>query len=207
MLKDRYHLSFEATSNPVDFTQAFVAQQDLAAQIYARSTSLVRCNSSALPLKTSLSKVVLVTPGNNADGSGAVASGDSDTEDSVTGSSYTSIVEAISPDGNLEVIEIQFHANVTLSLESQKIIEAAPVVILATRNALLSTHQKQLGLELGKKLGKKVNRHSDVRALRLSGRRRRNPELHHDIRTYSTCIQGSCGYYVRVETSAWTTSS
>ena len=155
-LKDKHMLSFEQDDKPIDSREIFLDQQRIAADIYAKSTALVRHTSTTFPLSKDLTKIILLTPAQIDLGSGAIESGHPDTEDSVTGTSYTAIIEAISPDSRLEVVEIQFHKDIALSPDSEKMIDTAPAVILATRNALLNAHQREFGLALGRRLGEKL---------------------------------------------------
>jgi beta-N-acetylhexosaminidase len=155
-LKSKYDLSFESTTSATDQKQLFDQQKNYASMIYQQSTTLVRHNPATFPIKTELSKLVLITPAQLASSSGAVDSGDSDVEDCVTGSSYIAVIEAVSSNSSLEVVEIQFHQDVPLSPESEKIINTAYTVILATNNALINTHQRDFGKALGRKLGGKL---------------------------------------------------
>lgn len=153
-LKSKY-LEKQETEDSVDFEEIFARHLSLASGIYAKSTTVVRHDPSFFPLSKSLRKIVLITPGESHEGGGAVESGDEDKEDFVAGPTYTSLIEDTNP-GYLEVIEIKFQKDTPLSPESEKVMEQASAVILATRNATLSAYQKDLGLSLGKKLGSKL---------------------------------------------------
>ncbi|KAF4622740.1 hypothetical protein G7Y89_g14287 [Cudoniella acicularis] len=131
-----------------------VAQAALAADIYAKSTTVVRAEPGLIPISTysTKTKIVFVSPGKTPTGGGAVGSGEEKTRKPHTPSSYINLIRVHSPDA----IDIRFHSSAHLSVEEETQIAAADIVIFATRNASLSPYQKDFGLSLGKKYGEKL---------------------------------------------------
>ena len=154
-VKSKYLLNPEFKTITSEPGSMFARHTLLASAIYVKSTTLVRHDPKFFPMSINLRKVVLVTPGKLHHGGGVVESGDGDVEDHVLGPTYTSLIEEVNP-GYLEVIEIQIHEDIPLSPGSEKIIEEAAAVILATKSAMLSPYQKSFGLSLGKKIGGKL---------------------------------------------------
>ena len=124
-------------------------QAALAAEIYAKSTTVVRSVPGLLPLSSkSINKLVFVSPGKSPAGGGAVESGEEKTREPYTPSSYIDVLRA----QHLGITEIRFHENIALTAEEENLISEAEIVIFATRNAILSLYQKDLGLSLGTRL-------------------------------------------------------
>ncbi|KAF8865716.1 putative beta-N-acetylglucosaminidase [Acephala macrosclerotiorum] len=127
-------------------------QEAMAAEVYAKSTTLVRSEPGALPISKLVKKIVFVSPGKTPAGGGAVDSGEEKTRESYTPATYINVLQRHNPN----IIEIRFYDGTPLSAEEEKHIFEADTVILATRNASLSPYQKEFGLSLGKKLGKNL---------------------------------------------------
>lgn len=154
-LKTTYLSDHNSTSTN-DFKGLIDRQRALASEIYAKSATIVRSDPDFFPLSPKLRKVVLITPGDSHKGGGAVEDFDNyEEDDAITGPTYTSLIEDINP-GYLEVIEIKFNDGIRLSTESEKVIEQASVVILATRSAELRPYQKEFGLSLATNIGSKL---------------------------------------------------
>lgn len=153
-LKTKYR-SDQDSATAHDLKKMIDRHSTLASEIYAKSTTVVRYDPGSFPLSPKLRKVVLITPERSHNGGGAVESPDEDQEDTISGSTYTSLIEDINP-GYLEVIEIKFHEGIPLSAESEKVIEQSAAVILATRSATLSPYQKEFGLSLATKVDSKL---------------------------------------------------
>jgi beta-N-acetylhexosaminidase len=85
-------------------------------------------------------------------GGGAVESGEEKTREPYTPATYIDLLRARNP----SIVDVRFHDSIPLSADSEKAIDEADTVIFATRNASLSPYQKDFGLSLGKKLGKKL---------------------------------------------------
>jgi beta-N-acetylhexosaminidase len=131
------------------------AQEELASEIYAKSTTVVRSEPGVFPIsKDPAGKIVFVSPGKTPLGGGAVQieSGEEKTRGPYTPAAYINLLQAHNP----SIIDIRLYHSVPLSAESEKIIAEADTVIFATRSASLSPYQKEFGLLLGKKLGKKL---------------------------------------------------
>lgn len=129
------------------------AQATLASQIYAQSTTLVRSEPGVLPIsKNPATKVVFLSPGKEHPIGGVVASGEEKTREPYTPAQYIDLLKTQNP----STADIRFYDSVPLSPEMEKSIEAADAVIFATRNASLSSYQKEKGLSLGRKLGNKL---------------------------------------------------
>jgi beta-N-acetylhexosaminidase len=102
--------------------------------------------------KDSATKIVFVSPGKTPAGGGAVDSGEEKTREPHTPASYIKSLKSYNP----STIDIRFLDSIPLSSESEESIEEADVIIFATRNASLSPYQKDFGLSLGKKFGRKL---------------------------------------------------
>lgn len=121
-------------------------QAKMVAEIYAKSTTLVRSALGVLPISAGTSKkIVFINMGNSSSHGGVVKSGVesgtettiSDTYISVLQSHDLNIQDLTSQKGNMEKIE-------------------ADVVILATNNARLDPHQREYARSLGRLLGDKL---------------------------------------------------
>ncbi|TVY27097.1 Beta-hexosaminidase [Lachnellula hyalina] len=124
----------------------------LARDIYAKSTTVVRCSADILPLpRNGATKIVFVNPRKAAAGSGAVESGEEKTRTPYPPVEYINILQA----QNQSIKNVQFHEGTSIS-EVENQLDDADIAILATRNAWLTPAQKSLGLALGKKFGKKL---------------------------------------------------
>jgi beta-N-acetylhexosaminidase len=129
-------------------------QAGLAADIYAKSTTVVRSEPGSIPLSphTMNTKLVFVSPGKTPVGGGAVESGEEKTREPYTPASYIDLIQVHNPGA----IDVRFHDGFKLSREEEKHMADSDVIIFATRNASLSPYQKDLGLSLGKKYGNKL---------------------------------------------------
>ncbi|RFU26927.1 hypothetical protein B7463_g9397, partial [Scytalidium lignicola] len=131
-----------------------VAQATLVADIYAKSTTVVRAEPDLIPISpySTKTKIVFVSPGKTPASGGAVESGEEKTREPYTPALYIDLIRVHSPDA----IDIRFHPSAHLSAEEEAQIDAADIIIFATRNASLSPYQKDFGLSLGKKYGEKL---------------------------------------------------
>ena len=128
-------------------------QTSLASEIYAKSTTVVRSVPGSFPLSSDpKKKIVFVSPGKTLVGGGAVASGEEKTREHYTPASYIDLLRVQNPN----IIDVRFHGGIAVSADDEKHITEANAVIFATRNASLSSYQKDYGLALGKKLGEKL---------------------------------------------------
>lgn len=127
-------------------------QETMAAEVYAQSTTLVRSAVGIIPIASNSRKIVFISPGKSLPDGGVVESGEEKTREPHTPSTYINVLRAHEPN----IIDIRFYDSVELSIEDEKHISLADTIILATRNASLSTHQKKLGLFLGRKFGKNL---------------------------------------------------
>jgi beta-N-acetylhexosaminidase len=131
-----------------------LGQAQLAAEVYAKSTTVVRGEAGLIPISpyTARMKVVFVSPGKTLLSGGAVESGEEKTRESCTPDSYIDLIRVHNPDA----IDIRFHDGLEFSAEEEKNIIESDVIIFATRNASLSPYQKAFGLSLAKKYGNKL---------------------------------------------------
>lgn len=155
-IKDKYLTASRSATSQRDVATGdskMNAQITLASEIYAQSTTLVRSETGVLPIsKDPKTKIVFVSPGKQPPVGGAVDSGEEKTREPYTPAQYIDILKTQNP----STVDVRFFDSISLSPESKKSIEDADIVIFATRNASLSTYQKQFGLSLGKKLGGKL---------------------------------------------------
>jgi beta-N-acetylhexosaminidase len=155
-LKARY-LSWDGSIIPkstlVDAETRNARQFTFASEMYAKTTTVVRSQPQSFPIsKDPRTKIVFISPGKTPVGGGAAGSGEEKTRVPYTPASYIDVLQS----QNSSIKDIRFLDSVPLSRETEKDIEEAEVVIFATRNASLSKYQKDVGLSLGKKLGKKL---------------------------------------------------
>lgn len=129
-------------------------QAALAARIYAESTTLVRSEPGMVPISpyTVKMKITFVSPGKTPVGGGAVESGEEKTREPYTPASYIDLIRV----HNQDAVDIRFYDGFKLSAEEETHIADSDTIIFATRNASLSSYQKDFGLSLGKKYGKKL---------------------------------------------------
>lgn len=129
-------------------------QAALAADVYAKSTTVVRNETGLIPVSPTSAgmKVVFVSPGKAPLGGGAVESEEEKTREPYTAASYIDLIRVHNPDA----IDIRFHDGSQLAAEEEKQVAESDVIIFATRNASLSPYQKDFGLSLGKKFGNKL---------------------------------------------------
>lgn len=137
---------------PVEASERNAKEAKLATEIYAKSTTIVRSDADVFPISPNTKSIVFVSPGKLVVGGGAVESGEEKTREPHTPATYIDILRT----QNANVVNITFVAGSALSTEDESHIEDADVVILATRNASLSSYQKEFGMSLGKKLGRKL---------------------------------------------------
>lgn len=131
-----------------------IKQAALAADVYAKSTTVVRSEAGLIPISpyTSRMKVVFVSPGKTPIGGGAVESGEEKTREPYTPASYIDLIRVHNPDA----VDIRFHDGFQLSTEEEKHIADSNFIIFATRKVSLSPYQQEFGLSLGKKFGNKL---------------------------------------------------
>ena len=154
-LKDRYLFSNSPipTSTLATSEARNTKQSSLASEIYAKSTTVVRSVPRSFPLSSyPKKKIVFVSPGKAPVGGGAVESGEEKTREYYTPASYIDLLRAQDPN----VLDVRFHGGTAISADGENQIAEADAVIFATRNASLSSYQKEYGLALGKKLGEKL---------------------------------------------------
>lgn len=152
-LKEKYVSRETIPALTVEASDARNARQaSTASEIYAKSTTLVRSVSRAIPVFPSGKRIVFVSPGKTPPGGGAVESGQEKTRAPYTPNSYIDILRAQYPG----ITEVRFLDGAKPSTEEDSQIENADIVILVTRNATQSPYQKDYGLALGKKLGSKL---------------------------------------------------
>jgi len=129
-----------------------VRQAALAADWYSKSTTVVRSEKGTIPIRSTHTKVVFVSPGKTPVAGGAVESGEEKTREAYTPASYIDLIQVHSP----KAIDVRFHDSIQVSPEEEKHIADADIIIFATRNASLSSYQKEFGLTLGRKYGDKL---------------------------------------------------
>jgi len=153
-LKAKYLQSFNTLPNSFleNLSTQSTRQDNLAFEIYSKSTTVVRSDPKYFPLETTTKKICFLGPGKTAIPGGAVESGQEKTREPHTPSSYIDLLQTRNPN----IIDIPYHDGIALPPESEQSITEADAVILATRNANLSPYQKNMGLSLGKRLGKKL---------------------------------------------------
>ncbi|UNI18334.1 Beta-N-acetylhexosaminidase [Purpureocillium takamizusanense] len=125
-------------------TQGF----ELASGVYRAAATLVRSRPDFLPVSPS-ALTVFVSPGPNIPvGGGAVDSGDATLPTRVpwVKSAFADTIRH----HNGDVVDIRF-TETGLTDEQWKQVTDADVVILATRNALESPYQKEMGLEIARR--------------------------------------------------------
>ena len=128
-------------------------QTTLATELYEKSTTIIRSEPGSIPRPPKPSeKIVFLSPGRTPSLGSAVDSGEEKTRDSYTPATYIDIIRAYSP----HTVDIRFFDGISLAPEDGEKIADADTIILATRNASLSSYQKELGTKLGKRYGKKL---------------------------------------------------
>ncbi|KUJ20071.1 putative beta-N-acetylglucosaminidase [Mollisia scopiformis] len=128
-------------------------QAKMAAEIYAKSTTLVRSENGLLPISSNCNKkTVFISPGKTPPGGGAVEIGEEKTREPYTPDSYIDVLHAHDP----TIAHIRFRDGIEMPPEEEKLVLEADTLIFATRNATQSPYQKKLGLSLGEKFGKKL---------------------------------------------------
>ncbi|PBP22779.1 hypothetical protein BUE80_DR006356 [Diplocarpon rosae] len=128
-------------------------QAQLASEVYAESTTVVRSVAGSFPISTeSVKNIVFISPGKAPPGGGAVESGEETTREPFKPATYIETLRVQDPN----IVNIQFNDGIPLSAAEEKQVEEAEVVILATRNASFSPYQKNYGLMLGKKFGDRL---------------------------------------------------
>ena len=121
---------------------------ELASGVYRAAATLVRSQSGVLPLSPTAS-TVFVSPGPNIPvGGGAVDSGDATLPTRVpwVKSAFADTIRQ----NNADIVDIRF-TETGLTEEQWEQVTDADVVILATRNALESPYQKEMGLEIARR--------------------------------------------------------
>jgi beta-N-acetylhexosaminidase len=151
-LKTKYLSSKNNLSNerPVDKS----AQEKMASEIYAQSTTLVRSDPGIFPIsKDPSAKIAFISPGKTPLGGGAVESGEQKTREPYTPEAYIDILRAQNP----SILDLRFdESKSNWTSDCDKAIAEAETIIFASRNASLSQYQKDFGLYLGSKYGKKL---------------------------------------------------
>ncbi|TVY80820.1 Beta-hexosaminidase A [Lachnellula suecica] len=134
-------------------------QERLASQIYAKSTTVVRSSLGVTTTSSGIlqlpklpedgTKIVFLSPKKGSVG-GAVESGEEKTRVPHTPKEYINLLRT----KNRDIKHIEYDK--ALSRHDSKSVDDAEIVILATRNAIINTEQKALGLHWGKKLGERL---------------------------------------------------
>lgn len=153
-LKERF-LSKSAIHSDVIFDRANMNSRHatLAAEIYAKSATVVRRTSGSIPIvKSSGRGVVFLSPGKTPLPSGVVDSGEEKTREPYISADFLSVLRAYD---NLTVDQ-KYYDEEYIPEEILSLVDTADTVILCTRNGSLSPYQKRMGLELGKRLGEKL---------------------------------------------------
>ncbi|KAL7788171.1 glycoside hydrolase family 3 protein [Trichoderma ceciliae] len=122
--------------------------ENLAHNVYANATTLVRAQEGLLPLM-STTKIAFVSPGPDVPIGGAVDSGTLPTRVPWIGDAFGERIRKRAP----QMSDVRFTGSI-LTDEQWKQVEEADVVILATRNARESKYQMELGLEVAKRRGR-----------------------------------------------------
>ncbi|CAG8977381.1 hypothetical protein HYALB_00007011 [Hymenoscyphus albidus] len=153
-LKTKYSVSNTAPINFTGTESRNEKQLALASEIYSKSTTVVRSEPEAFPIRADAArKIVFLRPGKGPKPGGCVEESDKENvRDQYTPAAYIDVIRS----HDLNAVEIQYHEETPFSEESHKLIAEADYVILATINASLSGYQKAIGLSLGKKLGNKL---------------------------------------------------
>ncbi|KAH6684545.1 putative beta-N-acetylglucosaminidase [Halenospora varia] len=156
LLKDKY-LSPNRKALPVSSLAKAEARNkthsELAAGVYAKSTTVVRSTPGFFPISNDQqTKIVFVSPGKTLVGGGAVESGEEKTREPYTPATYIDLLRVHDP----SIADVRFFDGIALTADEQKSLDAASLVIFATRNASLSAYQKEFGLDLGKKFGTRL---------------------------------------------------
>ncbi|KAH8682960.1 glycoside hydrolase superfamily [Tricladium varicosporioides] len=156
LLKDKYlspNRKVLSASSLVKAEAQKRAHSILAAEVYAKSTTVVRSTPGFFPISyDQQTKIVFVSPGKLPSGGGAVESGEEKTREPHTPAMYIDLLRV----HNSSIADVRFFDGITLTADEQKSLDAASLVIFATRNASLSVYQKEFGLELGKKFGNRL---------------------------------------------------
>lgn len=118
----------------------------LAKEAYSSSATLVRSKPNTIPLPQS-AKVAFLFPGANTPAGGAVDGEGLGRQGSFNGTAYGDIFRR----HNQFVTEVRYGPD-GLSTEQWSLVESADVVILTTVNARESPYQRNLGLELSKRV-------------------------------------------------------
>lgn len=125
----------------------------LAAEIYAKSATVVRSSPGSLPISnTTGSNIVFLSPGKVPLPSGAVDSGEEKTREPYISADFISQLHAY----DSSIVDKKYYDGESISSEILLLAEKASTVILCTRNGSLSPYQRRLGLDLGRRLGDKL---------------------------------------------------
>ncbi|KAL3424922.1 beta-N-acetylglucosaminidase [Phlyctema vagabunda] len=153
LLKKRYAENWNSLSKATISGNGYADQRDLAAKIYAQSTTLVRSEPGVIPIsKSSELKTVFLSPVKDPLPSGVVESG---IESTTQASKLTSYIEAIRvhvPTAK----NIHFNEDIVFPNDSWKDVAEADTVILATKNARLSRYQKDFAKKVSKTVGSRL---------------------------------------------------
>ncbi|KAH8705354.1 putative beta-N-acetylglucosaminidase [Talaromyces proteolyticus] len=154
-LKSKFLSWDEALSHPDENFLAGINEKNekLSQEAYARAVTLIRSQSGILPLSTT-AKTVFLSPGGNIPAGGAVDSGIDETKSRVPHTS--ALFGNVLREYNANVTDIRYDED-GLSSDQWKEIEDAGTVIFATRNAMESPYQHELGLEVARRALKVVH--------------------------------------------------
>ncbi|RDL35281.1 uncharacterized protein BP5553_07212 [Venustampulla echinocandica] len=156
-LKSKYLDSGAATITltPTDLKSRNQRHADLASEVYGKSTTIVRAEPGIIPLTSNpTANIVFVRPAKIPSGGGILdfEVGEGAATDTDPLVHYIDLLQARNP----SVTEVRFYDGIPLTQVAEQAIAEAEFVILATGNADLSSYQKEFGLSLGKRLGKKM---------------------------------------------------
>ncbi|GME53063.1 hypothetical protein GTA08_BOTSDO04817 [Neofusicoccum parvum] len=115
----------------------------LAARLYAKSTTAVRQQPGLLPLNRT-QRIVFVSPGEKPVASGVVESGEVKTRVPHTPPDFIDVLKSY----NAAVEELRFYEDGSNADEILRAAGGADAVILATRNARLAQYQRTMALKL-----------------------------------------------------------
>jgi beta-N-acetylhexosaminidase len=151
-VKKKY-LGFETTQIPRIIADSQTTNIDIASKIYAQSTTIVRSAQNLLPIVAGgATKVTFLRPEQLSNIGGAVESGEENRNNIFRAFSY---IEVLAKYG-CNILEIAYDDSKPLTTDAENKICEADFVIFASHNASRSLYQKEMGLSLGKTLGRKL---------------------------------------------------
>lgn len=131
------------TSTFPDLNDANIRNSQLAAGVYAKSTTVVRMKLGVLPLNKN-QRIVFISPGEKPVTSGVVESGEVEARGPNTPPDFVDVLKRHNP----AVKHLRFHSDWSNTKEILQAVAGADAVILATRNARLAEYQKNMASAL-----------------------------------------------------------